>query len=581
MGNQNDDIQFERKQFPRYTQPLAPAKPFLVPSFDDEVVEILPSEKPNRKIRFSDNILVQEIENRYAYMYPEDDDEDSYEIEIVDDDGDADFYLEIVDGEVFYVFETEDDISDDESDEDMDIVSESETSTDDERPRGALQLPIGNMLAPNLDDDGSEEQLLLPPPVKAPAPAPVKASPASQPAVPKQPVAVTPAAESDDDEPMSPKKEDENNSGLVRDEAPVSPLGLESAPCTPVQSKKPSLGSLPDAPIVDHVPISPIAGPIAPASPGTNKTPVRSILRACPESPKVSVKKEKKPNKEKKEKTFTKTYVRAEHYDGEHVAYNWEKPEWTKERKLRSTGKGEELRKGGNLANPITFPKKKPANAHLEEEESEEQFEKINTEEVIRRLKGGDSATKGLISLPSYRGRQRNLKFSILGAKIRDGGDLVKPITKATVYRKPEDVNKLARPENLRSTEGGTKVRQGENLAAPVTQATVLKKYEWEKPEWAKARKTQDSEPADPAKPITHIEKDEGRDVNNAANKSLLKPALSAEEKKKKFEWEKPSWAQKPVLRKTDKGEVVRSGDNLARPITQLPDLARQKETVQ
>jgi hypothetical protein len=316
-------------------------------------------------------------------------------------------------------------------------------------------------------------------------------------------------------------------------------------------------------------------------------------------------KKEKSKGKkgDKKEKTFTKTYVRAEHYDGEHVAYNWEKPDWAQNINLRSTGKGEEVRNGGNLANPITFPNKKPVNADIEQEEQEEEFEKINTEEVIRRLKGGDKATRGLIPLPSYRGRQRNLRFSILGAKIRDGGDLVKPITKATVYRKPEDVNRLARPENLRLTSIGSKVRQGENIAAPVTQATVLrtpedinhvanknvlknkgvtpqmnKKYEWQKPEWAKKKNGVESPSGtDSSTPCLQAAKEERGDTMNGA----IKGAAPLTPEKKKYEWQKPAWAAKrdAVLKKTDKGEVVRSGDNLARPITQLPELAR-KESV-
>src|SRR3569623_985447 len=106
----NGSCESSYASFPRYFKDLAPAKPFLVPSFDNQVVEVLPSAKANRKIRFDEQILVQEIENRYASMDYEEDDDDSYEIEIVDDDEDADFYLEIVDGEVVYVFETEDDI---------------------------------------------------------------------------------------------------------------------------------------------------------------------------------------------------------------------------------------------------------------------------------------------------------------------------------------------------------------------------------------------------------------------------------------------------------------------------------------
>lgn len=567
--------------FPRYQVKLAAAKPFLMPSFDNRIVEILPSEKQNRKIRFDEEILVQEIENRFAYAnMDEEDDDDSYEIEIVEDDGDADFYLEIVDGEVFYVFETEDDISDDESDEeDADMqVSESETETDldDSQPRLPLQLPIAAMSAPNLDADmetimptyEKRQAVVTPAPARDPVLV-LSDDEESPPVSPMAPAPVAPAA-------VVAMSMAASSSAIEFESGLVTPV--HSAPSTPDAPKKLSVKDMffEDIP----TPTSPIATHIAPASPGSGiRTPVRSILKACPESPRRPVTpKKKKDKKEKKEKTFTKTYVRAEHYDGEHVAYSWEKPDWTKTQ-LRSTGKGDEVRKGGNLANPITFPKNQVVNAQLEEEE----FEQVNKEELIRRLKGGDSAI-ALHPLPGYRGKQRKLKFSINGAKIRDGGDIVKPITKATVYRKPEDVNLVAKPDNLKHTDAGDKVKKGINLAAPVTQATVIrtpedvnhvanktvlknkgveqekKTYQWEKPAWTRPK------------------------LNSSGNRSFDEDTINDEgvargselEAKKKYQWEKPAWAKKDVLRQTDKGDVVRQGETLAKPITELPDLARR-----
>jgi hypothetical protein len=118
----DEDGNWYRPEYPRYQQELAQPKPFLVPSFDNEVVEVLPSEKQNRKINFDEAVYVMEIENRWQMMEVEElEDDDSYEIEIVEGTGgaagsgstedDADFYLEMIDGEIFYVFETEDDIS--------------------------------------------------------------------------------------------------------------------------------------------------------------------------------------------------------------------------------------------------------------------------------------------------------------------------------------------------------------------------------------------------------------------------------------------------------------------------------------
>lgn len=708
------------EMFPRYHAPLAPAKPFLMPSFNDgDVVEILPSEKANRKIRFDENILVQEIENRFAFIYPEDDDEDSYEIEIVEDDGDADFYLEIVDGEVFYVFETEDDISlgSDASEDDMEEESD---MSDEESESKHIQMNLASIPAPNLDADDyndemnkneeteitemeiveleiedthkpeiiQEEELVvevideteqdldadelikeqnaakeirpdddtdeilknstqLEPSLEeqiVQEPAETVAAPSAEPTPSPTPVTVTPSPPpiSKEDKPKATLLEEPQRSITPPPTSEIESTSSQVAVMTPTPESKEKVSVPPppmEAPhspsatrslnqhhIVDSVPHSPIASPIAPASPSSvHRAQVKSILKANPESPKkptAKVKRDKKSKGGKKEKTFTKTYVRADHYDGEHRVYTWEKPDWTK-KQLRSTGLGEAVRKGKNLANPITFPVKKPANADLiEEEEKEDEMEKVDKEELIRRIKAGTMAIP-LAPVPGYRNKQRQLKFSIKGATIRDGGDIVKPITKATVIRKAENINKVANPTVLKATPIGEQVRKGDTLAAPITKATVIrkrddvnevanpnvlkkkgvqpvekKKYEWEKPSWVKP-KLQSTDKGKVVKagekveaPITHIEKS------------------------KKIEWEKPSWIKtklgptgkgatvkqggtisnpitfpvgKPdginkevhpdeVLRHTELGDVVRQGENLARPITQLPELARKEE---
>lgn len=670
--------------FPRYYNPLAPAKPFLIPTFDNQVVEALPSEKANRKIRFDEQILVQEIENRYAMMDAEggEDEEDSYEIEIVDDDGDADFYLEIVDGEVFYVFETEDDISEDEEDSDDEDDESTMLGGDestacqseaDSEGSNAVPKPLlipQKMALPNLDDSSSDSVDISPVPTARSGPAVVEAeattenaavaSPATSQAAPLSSHASAGGDEDDSSQVFSLRQLRSKATTTVPDEESVVASAVASAPASPVSTAdKSSMGAAPSAPaspepstappmsepdasqaqalssmndsasihydadfntpvsqkkasvqipLVDMVPGTPLAGPIAPASPGNSVVTPRSILKAYTESPRKpatpkKVRDKTKP-KEKKEKTFTKTYVRAEQYDGEHVAYSWEKPSWTRQQ-LRSTDKGEEVRKGGNLANPITFPKKKPANADLlqdEEDELEEgeggvQYEQVNKEELIRRLKGGDKSL--------HRGKHRKLKFSINGAKIRDGGDIVQPITKATVFRKPENINKLANPEILKSTALGSAVKEGKDLQQPVTFATVNKAYQWEKPDWAK-----------------RLEKnDENNDAGNGGSASATcngasKGFVSPSKQKKTYTWEKPSWIKqrlsatdkgdavkdgatlanpitfpvgkgdgvnhvvKPdqVLKPTDKGGAVKKGGTLARPITQLPDLVKQEE---
>jgi len=334
----------EAVQFPRYRESLAEAKPFLMPGFqEDEVIEILPSEKANKKIRFDEQILIQEIENRFAYSFPEDDDDDSYEIEIVEDDGDADFYLEIVDGEVFYVFETEDDISEDESEE-SDDMEDSETETDqDAGPRQPLQLPIATMSAPLLDDDDDSNG--VEPSSGASrnsAPSPQMDFHASMSSI---------MSENEDMLVLDEEFYSEDDQKDAAEQRPSSPPSVQAVPATPtspdnaedqlsssaVVSSEEEPSTPPRQPkgavaLVDHFPepVSPIAKNLAPASPGTGiKTPVKSILKACPESPKKppTPKKKKKKGDKKKEKTFTKTYVRPEEFDGEHRVYTWEKPD--------------------------------------------------------------------------------------------------------------------------------------------------------------------------------------------------------------------------------------------------------------
>lgn len=605
--------------FPRYFTPLAAAKPFLVPTFDNQVVELLPAEKANRKICWDEQILVQEIENRYGDMELEEGEEDSYEIEIVDDDGDADFYLEIVDGEVFYVFETEDDISEEEESDDDDSTMtggdvsvgahseiEPESGSEMSPPEGAhmpsrpVQVPQ-RMALPSLDDDSSEADVSPVPESKgavliepdnvddrSAASAADSGSNAvnvdgddadsevfnmrgirSQAKVPSAPQAVAlpkpeapiPATETSDAAQLSPTPAPaaSSQSEAASDAATMPGSPSSSGYTTPIQTRKGSV----TMPLVDMVPISPSVASIPPTSPGnTSVATPRSILKACPESPKkpMTPKKprDKSKPKEKKEKTFTKTYVRAEQFNCETtVSYAWEKPSWTN-KTLRSTGKGEQVRSGGNLANPITFPKKQPANADLLQEESletdEVAYEKVDKEELIRRLKGGSH------------GRHRKLKFSINGAKIRDGGDIVQPITKATVFRKPENINKLANQDVLKKSSIGDAVKEGKDLAQPVTFATVNKAYQWEKPEWAKKLESKKESKKD-----TSAQENEGQESN--APSVFVSPT----KQRKKYTWEKPSWT-KQRLSTTENGDAVKEGASLAMPITQLPDLVRQDE---
>ena len=644
------------------TERLAPPRPFLVPSVNGEPVEILPSEKPNMKIRWDNSILVQEIQNRYANMCrDEDDTEDSYEIEIVEDDGDADFYLEVVDGEVYYVFETEDDISVDSMEvEDSDSSSGSETTS--ETPVHPMQLDINRMSTPSLDmssqnldfdpnDLFSDDEDTLA--------SEANTFPSEANTFPSETNTVPSKARDEDSEKekilevvdgtdtsahdeeiieearpiVIPAKEEEINKTAPVARLPAADTDKVGDPSKPVKpqisvpstitvKKQPERATPNSSTEVDSAPSSP-RGDISPKTskdaPTSPRSPARSILKSprkeIPKSP-------KKPKKPKGEKTFTKTYVRADNFDGEHRVYTWEKPQWTT-KQLKSTGKGDAIRQGGNLANPITFPKEYSWKHNVlgtdEQEEEETEKETMDKAELIAKmLKNGSN----VVQLPRYGKNQSKLRVSVHGAKIRDGSDIVKPITKATVLRKPEDINHIANPEILKSTPTGDQVRSGKSLAGPITKATVLrtpedvnrvankdvlrnkgvapaqnKQYEWQKPEWTqtKLHSTDKGElvkkGVSVAKPVTHINREsiygwekpswtekakKERSLESLDGSSQHGDSLSDSSHHKKYEWEKPQWTQTGrVLKSTKSGELVRHGDDLAAPITKLPALSK------
>jgi len=588
----DDDGTWHRPEYPEYKLELAAPKPFLVPSFDEGVVEVLPSEKQNRKINFIEEVQVLEIENRFQMMEPEDiDDEDSYEIEIVEGSGaansedDADFYLEMIDGEIFYVFETEDDISvsDDEYDSsegssDSSSSSGSETQTPSCGPAAPLQINFGDLMAPALDDTMK----------------PLNAS--------------AEVVELSEEEEKIMTEELETQ--LLENEKPQDVV-IEGIPeflhnhtnnnleGSPIRGEKPAVN-------YNTPPVSPmrsIGDGVSPSTP-------RSIFKGPPQSPGASIvsktkrdkkaKKDKK-DKEKKEKTFSKTFVRASDFDGEHSVISWEKPTWTNQQ-LKSTGKGDDIRQGANLSGPITDAKKLIESGKVKWEKPEwargnDESERVDdvdaTEELIRKIQDGT------VSLPgAMRNNKRRLKLSVNGSVLAGGGDIVKPITKATIIKKPSNINYVANPKILRATPGGQKLWKGENLAGPVTQATNVKKYEWEKPSWVKP-KLNHTGVGDRVKagddvlaaPITTL-------PEKAASVAWEKPDWATKRgvprahsetvaTKKEYGWEKPSWAKSRLpssaedpaesssatLKPTEKGQLALQGEKLEKPITNLPHM--------
>lgn len=612
----DDDGIWHRPEYPRYKQELAAPKPFLVPSFDGEVVEVLPAEKQNLKIRFEENVHIMEIENRFQMMEPDErDDDDSYEIEIVEGSGagggnedDADFYLEMIDGEIFYVFETEDDISvEDEYDSDeSDESSDCETQATED-VKAPMQLNFDDMMSPNLheslscidvsgmvsDDDEDEDD--------------DEQSTRSEENI--QVTELTEISSIADKSELTGKLEEQTATSYKEDQEHdilTSAIQKSQIPLE-IETFIPEISLV----TIDNVlPLSPTRNtesdafallttpPGSPQRP-TNGLPIpdtppltpRSILKASPASPTKSKKKiDKKVKKDKKDKTFTKTFVRAADFDGEHRSYSWEKPTWTN-KQLRSTGKGDDIRKGGNLAQPITDAAKLIEKGQVKWEKPEwavggNDLENSGTdldakEELIRKIQNGT------MSLPGMRNSKGRLKLSINGSLLAAGNDIVKPITKATIIKKPSNINYIANPKILRATSGGSKLWNGESLAGPVTQATTIKKYDWEKPSWAKSKLNSTNSGSIATKPDVEWEKPDWackRGIGRTKSASLA-------EVRKSYTWEKPSWAKKaPMeaateegneelpqteLKPTEKGLMARKGEKLELPITSLPQLSR------
>jgi len=548
-----DDTALAPANFPRvvWSEDIAIAKPFLISDDNGDIIEALPPEKENRKIIWSDEVELCEMPNRRMLGLAEDSedvDDDEYEIEIVEDDGDADFYLEIVDGEIFYVFETEDDSEDeDEYEEDSDSCTSS--------VQAPLQLPIASMMAPSLDEEDDTDPkpttpasvnsgISLAPPVALPFPS-SSISPAKH-----SPKKLTQSIEHMDKElDLADLGVQKGRPELLTTTSDQQEISLvEDADAETLQesfheSFHASTGSW----LVDSPEASPITSPNSsqagqlvfsplPTSPkeansgvlrspmGSPVSPTKSILKANPPSPRRKVAKKRK---EKKEKTVTKTYVRADTFDGEHQVYTWEKPVWAQESNLRETEKGSDVRKGANLASPITFPKRKSQDHSKPLVYEDEQGNVIDKEELIRRIQEGDNSAIAFVPLPTYGGKhQRKLKFSEKGQKMRSGMDLAKPITKATVDRERDDINHIAQPDKV--------------LKKHVE--TVKKTYSWQKPDWA--RKVGE------------------RKLGHSPKKA------------REYKWEQPSWITKK-LSSTSAGDALKQTGNLQKPITVLSQRSR------
>ena len=531
----------ELRTLPFYYEPLKKPRPFLVPAEGDQVIEILPAEKENRKIKFQEEILVTEIEDRFFhYGYElEEEEEEAYEIEIVEDDGDADFYLEIVDGEVFYVFETEDDMSEDSMDELLSGDEESAASSFESSMHSGTSdfsdaYDLADLVAPNLDGTDGEDRN---PAMLQEIPFPDEIKLNKQPSLDDETseinqadfildmeddgmdggseIEIPEAAKKDmerhsaDKEVRRKKREGKKQAPPESSEGSMSSSSSSSSSSTTsssTKSKKQEAGLIPQVPAIETTqesggepfakdtakpaptrqpsmspPPSPVGTPPTSPDGGTSSlngslahmSPTsrgKSILKTNVPSPLAETQKIvcKKDGAKSKKPGITKTYVRAEQFDGEHRVYSWQKPAWTQGDQLAPTEQGEKVRQGGNLAGPITHVGKEANEDGSSSPNASGKGVEVDKEEILRRFVSGEIGG-GLMSNT----RQRKLKLSVNGAKLREGGDIVKPITKATVFRTPNDINHVANPGVLRPT--------------PKTNKT--KEYTWAKPDWTQGRK--------------------------------------------------------------------------------------------
>lgn len=197
-----------------------------------------------------------------------------------------------------------------------------------------------------------------------------------------------------------------------------------------------------------------------------------------------------------------------------HAKIQWEKPDWVKEKKLKSHEKSETLKTSGDLQAPIT---------------------KIGETSKFKWEK------------PDW-AKEKNLKAHERSEVMKEKGDLQAPITKATVERSDLDyLNFEANPMRLRTTEKGSAVRMGEDLAKAIThiERDPMADINLEAAPSFVLRESETGNKIksglDLAAPVTFPRK-ETCDANFDANPALLKP--------------------------TAHGAVLKSGKEISRPIT-------------
>ena len=194
--------------------------------------------------------------------------------------------------------------------------------------------------------------------------------------------------------------------------------------------------------------------------------------------------------------------------------YQWEKPEWAKKSKLKSTAAGQAVKKGADLQAPITQA------PHLKENKSA--AEDGSKPKLKPREATGVGQKKDIGWEKPEWAKKSKLKSTAVGEAVKKGADLQAPITQAPHLKK-----------NASSDEEGG-VPATRKLKKPSVPAAAQKKnIGWEKPEWAKQNKLRSTAAGEAVKkgvdlqgPITHaphIKKDTQAEVMSFLKKNVKK----------------------------------------------------------
>lgn len=178
--------------------------------------------------------------------------------------------------------------------------------------------------------------------------------------------------------------------------------------------------------------------------------------------------------------------------------YAWEKPDWAKKSKLRTTAAGEAVKKGVDLQAPITMA------PHMKQE-PELSPRKVIKEKLRHRSEAGVVEKKEIGWEKPDWAKQTKLKSTAAGQAVKKGVDLQAPITQAPHIKKvspgeapgliplktlkgrqnseplPKKEIGWEKPDwtkkpKLRTTSAGEAVKKGVDLQGPITLAPHIKK---------------------------------------------------------------------------------------------------------